>query len=709
MHYNILKSIVASHKTVIENQRSSDSFFVKRTRVNPYIEPDFTKIAFPTEKPSILLISAIGASGKTTTAHALSFDINMPILDLAKHKAVGDNTLTGLITNAYPIDTVGGVLEGLQKGSHGIIIDGIDEGRSKTTEQGYEAFLDDLIKRSQGSPTTAIVVFGRGQVLLNTWIYLENSGADVGMVQIDPFTVQQAKVYIDSHVQEKRVAQQGTYEQARDRLVTKLSAAFSPAKSTDKNDMNVFLSFIGYPPVLDAIVTLLRKEHNYYRIEQTLCDDTEDKMETSLLIRISDYLLEREYKEKALPNFINSIANDAGDVLGPQLRTSLYSHEEQCARVLSRALNQALVRRVIEDSALNERYEDAVGEWCNDHPFLDDQRVRNVVFAAFAVARCALSTTPEYRDLAHDYAAKNQPTYHLLYILDALAGDCRMDARFFNTLLQSCTEFLGVTSDIDVEIDGHSWQESGDKLDTEAELTININFPGRNQDRTFLFLGAIDTDALPLGPNLVNTRVTVPCAVELSGTPALEIMGACSISAQRVHVSTTDLIVRDISRMEHGERERESAELFIDTHRVEGHTDSASVRAGTIRIQCAENALGYPLAKYVANDTAVTSRLGESMFNERYRRLRRIFSDFASHKKGRLGKFRRKIEHERVLRGDLGWRILEKLVSEGILSRDKKFYYVDQDRFSAMLGISWQQIRQYESSHKLDQFLNSVS
>ena len=140
MKYKTLKSIISSQKDPTTLQSSSDSFFVKSKRVAPYIEPDFSKIEFPKEKPSILLVSAIGASGKTTAAHALSFDIQLPILDLAQHKAVGDNTLTGILTTAYPIDQVGAVLEGLQKGTHGIIIDGIDEGRSKTTEQGFEAF-----------------------------------------------------------------------------------------------------------------------------------------------------------------------------------------------------------------------------------------------------------------------------------------------------------------------------------------------------------------------------------------------------------------------------------------------------------------------------------------------------------------------------------------------------------------------------------------
>ena len=89
----------------------------KPTRVDPYIEPSFSKMEFPKEKPSILLVSAVGASGKTTAAHALSFDIQLPILDLAKHKAVGDNTLTGILTTAYSVDKIGAVLERSSQGN----------------------------------------------------------------------------------------------------------------------------------------------------------------------------------------------------------------------------------------------------------------------------------------------------------------------------------------------------------------------------------------------------------------------------------------------------------------------------------------------------------------------------------------------------------------------------------------------------------------
>ena len=709
MTYALLKSIIASHKVPSPPQHISHSFFLTDERVHPYTEPTFTKISFPAEKPSLLLVSANGASGKTTTAHALAHDLHLPVLDLAKHKAVGDNTLTGVLTNAYSIDRIGAVLEALRKGTHAVIVDAIDEGRAKTNDLAFEAFLDDLVERSRDAPAPAIVVFGRGQVLLDTWCHFEDHGATVGMVQIDPFSIQQAKSYIDRYlVDDILPGQRSTYQEARDRLLTRLGLALTPAQPTDTADDDLFLSFIGYPPVLDAIVALLRTERNYHRVQQALGDETDGSLETSLLIRISRYLLEREYMEKARPLFVEPIARDVGNALAQNLRKTLYAPEEQCARVLSRALGRPFPKQIVDDDTLNARYEKAVANWFSDHPFLDDTRLRNVVFAAFATSLCALSDVPEYRELAHDYSTERPPTYHLLYIMHELAGDRIVPARFFNALLQSSCDFRGIDANLRVDIDGNHWEEA-DEQDRAADLSIFVEFPERQQERAFLFRGSIDTDTISLGPSLVNTHVTLPCKVNLSGARTLDVIGCCGISAETVRLDTPDLIVRDIGRVVDRKQQRgNAAELYIDAHVAEGHAEAVTVRAGSIAIQCETNALSYSLARYVVSTSARRATLQGSLFGEKYRRLRRILSDFASHGKGGLAKFRAKIEHNRVLRGELGHRILQKLLSTGVLSKDIRFYYVNQDRFSQYLGISWQQLREYQSSLELESFLQDL-
>jgi hypothetical protein len=113
MNFYNLKSIAAAQKTAFPMEVSSDSFGLAAQRVLPYIEPTFTKVEFGTERPAIILISAVGATGKSTLAQVLSNQTGLPLLDLGKHKPVGDNTLTGLLTNAFRVEDLSRVFEAI--------------------------------------------------------------------------------------------------------------------------------------------------------------------------------------------------------------------------------------------------------------------------------------------------------------------------------------------------------------------------------------------------------------------------------------------------------------------------------------------------------------------------------------------------------------------------------------------------------------------
>ncbi len=698
MQYYGLKTIVGSQKIPITLQNPSDSFYTITEHVSPYIEPAFTKEEFPSEKPIILLVSAVGASGKSTTAQALAFASSLPILDLAKHKPVGDATLTGIVTSAYPIERVGSVLEGLSKGTHGIIIDGIDEGRSKTTEQAFEAFLDDLIKLSKGASATTIVVFGRSQVLLSTWLYFAENGADVGLIRIDPFSLEQARGYIDAYVPERKVAQQVTYEQARDGVLQMLGTAFTPSGE----DSDSFLSFIGYPPVLDAIATLLRTEQNYHRIIQALSDDADDDMEVTLLIRIGDFLLRREKNEKALPNFIQDLLAKVDPKLSREMEQVLFNKEEQCARILALALGEEFPLQVVPDVALNEEYEKALASWLQEHPFLDGERVRNAVFEAIAVARCVLSGILEYQAIALNYTALYPTTYHLLYIMSKLVGPVELDSRFFNMLVQSCSDFMGKGHGIEIELNGLSWEEPDLPAESPSELDVTVHIQKTSHQHNFRFKGIVSgEDMVFLEPLLPNATVTLPCDVTLKGSPTLDCTGACRISARRVRIDAPELIIRKIPLLE-GESE---SGLFLDVRQALGHTNEIKVKSGSLEIACLDHNLTYPLAKYVQK----TEMEGpDPDIQSKFIRLKRILQEFASHSRGGLAKYRAKIEHERVLRGELGEKILEQLLKEGVLYTDSKFYHVDSEIFADVLGITWSDLRQHRMSTLVEDFLKRL-
>src|SRR5450755_3770094 len=91
LSFYLLKSIISSGKNSFEMKSPTESFSISAKSDRPYIEPTLKQIANDHKtKPKVILISAVGATGKTELAKSLSSQLNLPLLDLAKHKPVGD-------------------------------------------------------------------------------------------------------------------------------------------------------------------------------------------------------------------------------------------------------------------------------------------------------------------------------------------------------------------------------------------------------------------------------------------------------------------------------------------------------------------------------------------------------------------------------------------------------------------------------------------
>lgn len=699
MDYYGLKSIVNSLKVQSTLGVITNSFFVCSERPLTYVEPKFSKIEkFKVEKPPVVLISAVGASGKTSTALALSYDTGIPILDLSKHKPVGDNTLSGILIEHYP-ENVAGILAGLKNGTCGIIIDGIDEGRSKVTEEGFEAFLDNIIKLTKGAERTSIVMLGRGQTLLNTWCYLDDNDVDTGFLQLEPFDIEQAKKYIDIHVGEPRSGQKTTYAQARDEILATLSAAFKAADG--KKDE--FIAFLGYPPVLDAISTLLRREGNYHKIRQDLAGGAGDNLEVNLLIRIGDYLLDREQKEKAQVNFVNDIANKIGGELGQTLKNSLYNKEEQCARVLAQTLGISLKQQYIADPVINQEYENALETMCSDHPFLQENILRNPVFSSVSIARCLLGDIEEYKEIAIKYSEQNPPSYLLLYIMGALHNGGAIPLAACNMLIQSCSDFLGMDAKVAIDLEGDSWDDQEEHNLVELEITIDRK--NKDQLKKFLFKSEANSqDTFTLGPLLVGARVRLPCNVNIHGEKRIDVFDDCLVTGKVVNFNSPELAISRISNNQENVGPIPSG-LIVESERITGNVAKIFSRDTQMMIFCEQSDIEYPLVKYVFQPSS--SKMNPDV-QEKYNRLRRIFVDFRSHSKGGLAKYRAKVEHRRVVKNDMGRAVLEALINDGILTCDNRFYYVQPAQMSDKIGIHWEDLKRRKTTPQLEEYLANI-
>lgn len=88
----------------------SKDIWLNKDKSETYVEPDFslvTELSNCTNlnEAQIILIVAVGATGKTELTKRLSYDLGFPVVDLGHTKVVASNSLTGLIfKHLRPLD-----------------------------------------------------------------------------------------------------------------------------------------------------------------------------------------------------------------------------------------------------------------------------------------------------------------------------------------------------------------------------------------------------------------------------------------------------------------------------------------------------------------------------------------------------------------------------------------------------------------------------
>ena len=700
MKYYHLKALLSARKTSIEVSHPSSSFATAGPNEKPYIEPTFEKVEFEKERPTVILVSAVGATGKTALARQLSRDLQLPLLDLAEHRPVGDNTLTGLLTSAFDVAEIGEVFSRLNSGNYGIIIDGVDEGRAKTTGKAFEAFLDDIAKLGSPESDTTFVLLGRTQTLEDCWLYLTDKDVSTGLITISPFTIEEARDYIDAFTVGPGATYPPLYAKARDTLLEKLGSAFSGGPTSTGDD---FLAFIGYPPVLDAIATLLNEEKNYFKLLNELVGATDENVEVSLLHRIAQYILQRERALKVIPNIVEPLVDEAPEELKQRAWERAFSIREQCARLVGYCIGRQLSMSIIGEPVLDENYEEQLRTFLPEHPFISGRGFRNAVFEALALATLMASDNVDDRSLLNEYVASHKHSYHVVYMLNIVSQDRRIGLDVVAPLLTSAMEFRSVHSSVEIRVDGPGWEDQPVQGSIEEiEIDVEITLGDSGESQTFSFLSqAAPESTLYLGPSIAGAFISVPGTVVLSGARELEFGAPVEITARTVKLDGSGLILKKTDR-------RDSiAEIIVDAERLETSLETITTNGIPIIFRLRDRSgVSYPAIQYTK--LAAESPKDENM-HQKYLRLKRILVEFRSHSQGALARYKYKIENPRVLRNEIGASVLKKLVADQILVLDVNRYFLDPQRLSALVGVSWTDLRKGEIPESLEGYLRSIT
>lgn len=686
MKYQHFRSLLAASKRKFNLQTESGSFRVYLKRSAVYIEPEFEKIIFESEKPTIILVSAVGATGKTALAKQLSLDTALPVLDLSSHKPVGDNTLTGVLTGSFPVANISEIFQCLRDASFGLVVDGLDEGRAKTTAKGFEAFLDDIVKLTGDSDGTSVVMLGRTQILDDCWEYLTRAGKNTALITIAPFSMDGARKFIDAFSGASRSTPSQQYDAARDLIINRLSSAF---KSESDQPTDDFLAFIGYPPVLDAIATLLKEEKNHHKLIQQFDKPDDENIEIALLRRISTYILERERLEKVVPNILEPLLSEAPESMRAAPLKNAFSAVEQSARLVGYCQGQTINVNSLGDSKLNERYENQLLSFLPEHPFLNGTSFRNAVFEALALAMLMASKNQAFKNMVSEYSASRKHSYHLVYMFDSISIDHQVDPVNLSNLISSALEFRSAHSIVEVRIEGQSWEEQveserGSAVEIEIELLLGDEV---KKSKTFVYRLLIPSgQVLSLGAKLASTFVSIPCGVKLGTKSEIELTAPIALSAKDVHFDAQSLTLRPNAIS------AEEKDIVVNCTRVKSILENVTTNTCNLIIACEDRGnLTYPLIQHVVQRTSPPA---DPLIKQKYFRLKRILMELRSHSRGSLARYKGKIEHQRVLKNETGRDVLKKLLEDGILSLKGDFYHLDPAALHQHLGISWQDLRQ---------------
>jgi hypothetical protein len=678
------------------------SFHVVSQQERDYIEPSFTKQDFEEEKPRFLLISAVGASGKSALASKLSADTAMPILDLGTHPPVADNTLTGLLTTSFPIQKLSDILTGLKGGTFGVIIDGIDEGRSKVNEQAFNAFLEDLIKLSAGSSRASFVLLGRTQALIDCWVYLQERGVSVGLASIDPFSREQAVLYINTFVGPIVVGQRAQYDATRDLILSKLASAFP-------GDDPKYLSFIGYPPVLDAIATLLREETNYFKLGEDLKEGGANEVEANLLCKIASYILDRERTAKVIPNVVKGLLSEFPQTEQAKIELAAFDSEEQAARLIAYTMKLPYKMEVIPQPGLNAIYEEQLTSFLAEHPFLvgGGHDFRNAIFEALCLAILIASEKTNHANLVNNYMKGRRSNLYLIQMLNQIAPGCFVDMTVTHILIGAALEFRSMESKAEITIDPcNPVDQSADhpEIASDNDLDILIEVMSSKSDeanRRFNFKSRIKAgSAVLLGSRLSACFIDIPCEVTLAGSEEIELTAPIEICARKINLLSPALVVK-------AQPKSSEKDVILESLEISSSLISLPVENGVeFTVRVTENAdQHYPLFKYVKKRETLPTAGG---VRAKYLKLRKILTHFRSHSKGTMAKLRAKVDNERVAGSDVGRPVLERLLKDGILVPEGVFYFLQPTNVDKFLGVSWMRLREGDVNQKLVEYLQSI-
>ena len=693
--YYKLSSIIAQAQASHDNKigfAESDSFYIQEHNNNDvYIEPIFSVQDTSTEitnveEASVILISATGATGKTALANSLSAKHHLPILNLAKHSAVASDSMTGLLSKRYGTANLSTVLESITQGELTIIVDGLDEGLSKSGADGFFSFIDNIIELASKTKGVSFVLTGRNNVMNNVTKKLKEQKIKTALLQIEPFTVDQARNFIDQSVfGESADRFNESYKKLRDYIISSIEGFFKDESEISKKQ---YQRFLGYAPVLIAISRLLSQKPNYYKLLNEL--EVKNSHNVELIVDIVESILLREKEEKVDKLFLPTLLEDRDTTFSKEIYLHAYDINEQCCRLLLQQCGDIYQANISSDAIFNQKYEEQIVSWFDEHPFLNEKKeIQNIVFQSYVFSK--MIDNEQLMPYAILYAQQiHLDSYILFDIFKTTHKDININYEiipFLDTSIHALDKKEDIAS---LEI----YENNTTKDFTTCDVEFNIA-----NNNTSYQTRINNTDSLQLPHVISNLIIEAPINVSFS-SPKMRINAPVLIECNNINIFSKEIIFTSSNE----ERIILTCKQFTYDYSLGEIALRGDDLQENLELFC-ENAVIFPLSKYKKGGYLPKST--DSINSDLYIKLRRALIQFCSHSKGQLAKFKAKIDN-RIGSTKEGKIVIESLIKEGILKQDEKMYYINSEMLAEKLGVKYSDIRSSRITPEIESFLEKI-
>lgn len=633
----------------------------------------------------VWLIGAPGAVGKSTLAKEIAASTGAIYLDLAEAATVAGNYMVGGLVYAN-------LWEAWAAGESAVLIDALDEARLRVTQSGFEAFLADVAQVA-GMGKCPVVLLGRVGIVEEAWtIFYEQRNVELPIFDIELFQPHEAERFVLARLTKlSKLTNSVTGRPEYPDLAHSLDAhdqvykdaiheVVDGLQTLSAHDAN---RFAGYAPVLDAVAKVVASQTNPVRI----VDEMRRVLEQEVLVRLTSEILNRE-TEKLVAQLRSSI---------PELPSDLYQPGEQLERIACRLfeLPTPPVPKVLEQHQV-AAYEQAVQAMLPQHPFLDGtgRAASSAVFAACTIANALASARKDIAGAAERYAsfAQHTPNPFLFdFYVRTSTPPAHIPAEHIGLVFESVLAKAKPGDTVRLSVEASE----------EDMLAIEITSDRVGHEPTRLEYTAPSSGTIRLGRRVAGVAIDAEStAVELGIGDQLELAAPVSIVAGTLELICDQMVVKPDGHALDG------STVMLEAGRLICNPGIAApaVRSGAqLQVAWPESA-AYPWTTFAAPPAQEEDpRTAEAL-----RALRRLAMAFRSHSKGRLARYKEKIEHARMLKGTVGNALLAKLLGDSVIRLEGPMYYLDPDALGSVVGTSFLELRMKNYSDATRQYVQQL-